>query len=84
MFNAAMLPGKPRRLKLDAAPAYEHAHLIAQDLLARLAELLQDIPAPDAEGASIRWSQVGDITHVNGLLAEAATFLESASRIPAR
>ena len=33
--------------KLTAEAAYENAHLVAQDLVQRIGELLFDLPAPD-------------------------------------
>ena len=62
--------------KLHAEPAYENAHLVARDLLERIAEMLTDMPAPGVEGHPINWANVGDITHVNTMLSEVVAFLE--------
>ena len=53
---------KPR---LQADSAYEHAHLVAGDLLEHISELLQDMPAPDVAEHPINWGHVGDINEVN-------------------
>ena len=65
--------------KLLAEPAYENAHLVARDLLERLGDLLADLPAPGAE-RPIHWGHVGDVAHVNALLAEAIAFLDPAAK----
>ncbi|MEX2169653.1 MAG: hypothetical protein WD851_10100 [Pirellulales bacterium] len=63
---------KPPRLQAEAA--YENAHLVARDLLARIEEQLQDEPVPGGE-TKIDWGHVGSIGHVNELLSEIVTFL---------
>ena len=62
--------------KLNAEAAYENAHLVAQDLVARIDELLFDMPAPGNDAHPIHWGHVGDINHVNTLLLEVVTFLD--------
>ena len=62
--------------KLNAEAAYENAHLVAQDLVARIGELLFDMPAPGNDDHPIHWGHVGDINHVNTLLLEVVTFLD--------
>lgn len=66
---------KNRKPNLKAEPAYENAHLVAQDQLQRISELLQDMPAPGQDYHPINWAHVGDITHVNTMLSEVITFL---------
>ncbi len=66
----------PRKPKLQAEPAYESAHMVAQDLVARVGELLQDMPAPGNDDHPIHWGHVGDISHVNELLSQVIAFLE--------
>jgi hypothetical protein len=61
---------------LQAEAAYENAHLVAQDLLERLRELLMDLPAPGNDEHPIHWGHVGDINRVNVLLADAISFLD--------
>ena len=70
----------PRKPKLNAEAAYENAHLIARDLLDRIGELLQDMPAPGNDDHPIHWGHVGDIQHVNALLLDAVAFLEPKPR----
>lgn len=66
---------KTAKPKLNADAAYENGHLIARDLLERIGEMLQDMPAPDNEHRPINWSNVGDISHVNHLLSQVVEFL---------
>jgi hypothetical protein len=61
---------------LEAQPAYENAHLVARDLLVRIDELLHDLPAPGDDEHPIRWTHVGEITHVAAQLAGVIEFLE--------
>ena len=56
--------------------AYENAHLVAQDLLERLRELLFSLPAPGSDHMPIKWAQVGDVSRVNILLGDAIAVLE--------
>jgi hypothetical protein len=71
-MNAKPENKKPR---LEAEAAYENAHLVAQDLLDCLRELLQDQPAPGIEEHPIHWGHVGNLSHVNDLLSQAVCFL---------
>ena len=64
---------KPR---LQPEAAYENAHLVAWNLLERIGELLFDLPAPGNDDHPIHWGHVGDLAHVNDLLAQVASFLE--------
>ena len=61
--------------QLQANAAYENGHLVAQDLLQRINELLHDLPAPDQENAPINWANVGDIVEVNKRLVSVIEFL---------
>ena len=63
---------KKQRLQVDAA--YENNHLVAQDMLAHISELLTDMPAPDGE-CKIDWGHVGTVTHVNEMLSQIIEFL---------
>jgi len=67
---------KTAKPKLDAEAAYENAHLVAQDLVERVRELLLDMPAPGNDDHPIHWGHVGDINRVNALLSEVVTFLD--------
>lgn len=60
---------KPR---ITAQSALENAHLVAQDQLARLREILQDYDAPDE---FTHWGHVGTLCHVNQLIAQAIEHL---------
>ena len=63
------------RQPLQAEPAYETSHLVAQDLLQRIRELLQDQPAPGGE-IDIAWTHVGTLAEVNQRLAAVVGILE--------
>lgn len=65
--------------ELTADAAYENAHLVAQDLVDRIRELLQDLPAPDDEHP-INWGNVGSLTEVTSRLAAVVTFMEGNER----
>jgi hypothetical protein len=69
---------KNTKPKLEAEPAYESAHLVAHDLLARIGELLQDLPAPGDDAHPIHWTHVGDISHINTMLSVVIRFLTNA------
>ena len=62
--------------KIAAEAAYENSHRVAQDLLDRIRDLLQDLPAPGNDDHPIHWGHVGDINHVNSLLLQVVTFLD--------
>jgi hypothetical protein len=64
---------KPR---LQAEPAYEDGHRIARDLLERITELLQDMPAPGDDEHPIDWTHVGSINEVNRRLSSVVAFLD--------
>ena len=64
---------KPNR---NAEAAYENAHLVALGLLERIGDLLQDQPAPGNDDHPIHWGHVGNLAHVNDLLAQVAAFLD--------
>jgi hypothetical protein len=56
--------------KLTAEAAYEHAHLVAQDLVARIGEMLFEMPAPGDDSRPIHWGHVGDVNEINHRLSE--------------
>jgi len=66
---------KNKKPPLEAEAAYENAHLVAQDLLECLRELLQDQPAPGDDEHPIHWGHVGNLSHINELLSQAVCFL---------
>ncbi|MEZ6099995.1 MAG: hypothetical protein R3E01_13585 [Pirellulaceae bacterium] len=66
---------KNAKPKLNAEAAYENAHLVAQDLVERINELLFDMPAPGDDEHPIHWGHVGDINEVNNRLSSVIAFL---------
>jgi hypothetical protein len=71
---------RERKPNLKAEAAYESAHLVAQDQIERIKELLFDLPAPGVEETPIHWGHVGTVSHINQQLSEMIAFLESANR----
>lgn len=71
---------RERKPNLNAEAAYENAHLVAQDLVQRIDELLFDLPAPDNEEYPIRWDNVGTINEVNARLSAVIRFLDGTER----
>lgn len=71
-----MTARKTKKPKVTAQAAYENAHLVAQDLLERIHELLFDLPAPDNDEQPINWAHVGDLNEVNQRLSEVIAFLD--------
>jgi hypothetical protein len=68
---------KKPRLKAEAA--YENAHLVAQDLVQRIHELLFDMPAPGNDEYPIHpinWGDVAQINEVNKRLSSVVAFLD--------
>ena len=61
--------------KIDVAPAYENAHLVASDLVIRLQEALHSMLTPDS--SKLHWGHVGTVSKVNADLAELIQFVES-------
>ncbi len=53
---------------------------VASLLLERIRELLFDMPAPGNDDHPVHWGHVGDINHVNAMLAEAMTFLDRSGK----
>ncbi len=62
--------------KLNAEAAYENAHIVAQDLVQRIGELLFDLPAPGNDEHPINWADVGSVNEVNNRLSSVVAFLE--------
>ena len=59
----------------DLEGFYEAAHEEARDLLARIEELLCELPAPGSEDRPIDWSTIGCVYEVNRQLGEVVSFL---------
>lgn len=66
---------RDRKPNLKAEAAYENAHLVAQDLVARIGELLFDLPAPDSDERPIHWGHVGDLSEINHRLSAVIAFM---------
>ena len=66
--------------RLQAEAAYENAHLVAQDLVTRIQELLFDLPAPGVEEHPIDWGHVGSINEINKRLSDVVAFLDGTER----
>ena len=66
---------RDRKPNLKAEAAYENAHLVAQDLVERVKELLFDMPAPGDDEHPIHWGHVGDINEINNRLSHIIDFL---------
>ena len=64
----------------DLETAYAEAHEEARNLLARIEELLCDMPAPGSEECLIDWSTVGSVNEVNRRLGEITAFLGEKDR----
>lgn len=65
-----------KKPQLTAEAAYENAHLVAQDLVQRIGELLFDLPAPGNDEHPINWADVGTVNEVNNRLSSVVAFLE--------
>jgi hypothetical protein len=65
-----------KKPQLTAEAAYENAHLVAQDLVQRIGELLFDLPAPGNDEHPINWADVGTVNEVNSRLSSVVAFLE--------
>jgi hypothetical protein len=70
---------EPRKSKSDPTPAYHSAHFLAQDLIERIRELLQDQPAPD-DSTPIHWGHVGSMCEANNRLASVVAFLSGTEK----
>ena len=66
---------KNAKPKINAEAAYENAHLVAQDLVMRIGELLFDLPAPGNEQHPIHWGHVGDLNEINSRLSAVIAFM---------
>lgn len=60
---------------LNAEAAYENAHLVTQDLVQRIGELLFDLPAPGNDEHPIHWGHVGDLNEINSRLSSVIAFM---------
>jgi hypothetical protein len=69
-----------RAKRLRAEAAYENAHLVAQNLVERIRELLFDLPAPGVEEHPIHWGHVGSVNEVNKRLSDVVAILDGSQR----
>ena len=74
---------RERKPNLKAEAAYENAHIVAQDQVERIKELLFDLPAPGNDEHPIHWGHVGDLSEINSRLSAVIAFLtEPNARTP--
>jgi len=66
---------KNAKPNINAEAAYENAHLVAQDLVTRIGELLFDLPAPGNDEHLINWGHVGDLSEINSRLSVVIAFM---------
>ena len=64
----------------NAEATYKNAHSVAQDLVARIGELLFDLPAPNNSESPINWGHVGDINEINLQLSRVIDFMTGADK----
>lgn len=62
-------------MPLEPAAAYEHAHLIACDLLVDLLRQLDDAVRPDDR--NLRWRHVHAMIRLNAMLSEASEAVDA-------
>ena len=58
----------PKTPALEPSPAYEHAHLIARDLLDNIGSQLGRVIRPD--DPKLQWRHVHAMNQINALLSE--------------
>lgn len=75
-----MTANRKKKPNLTAEAAYENAHLIAQDLVERIHELLFDLPAPGNDEHPINWAHVGSVNEVNNRLSAIVAFLDGTEK----
>lgn len=64
----------------NAEAVYKNAHLVAQDLVSRIGELLFDTQAPNSSESPINWGHVGDINEINLQLSRVIDFMTGADK----
>lgn len=55
--------------------AYVSAHAVATELLDEIMHAIQNLPSPDSR--PVHWGHVGDLQHINSLLAQVTGFFEA-------
>ena len=66
--------------KISADAVYKNAHLVAQDYVSRIRQLLFDMQAPNNSESPINWGHVGDIDEINLQLARVIDFMIGADK----
>lgn len=66
---------KAKTTKISAAQEYAVKHAEAVELLAKLQEMVQDLPSLDGE--IVHWGHVGNVGYVTEKLKEVESFLKS-------
>lgn len=66
---------KNAKPKINAEPAYENVHLVAQGLVTRIGELLFDLPAPNNDEHPTNRGHVGDLSRINSRLSAVIAFI---------
>ena len=61
--------------RIEPAPAYESAHLIARDLLADIRRQLEEAIRPD--DANVRWHHARAMNRINAQLSDIADALDT-------
>jgi len=64
---------------LDPGPAYEHAHLIARDLIQHIERQLDRMIRPDSN--DVRWSHLRALNLINAQLSEVATLIDETNGV---
>jgi hypothetical protein len=61
--------------QLNAEAAYKSAHLVAQNMVTRIGELLFELLASGKDQLSIHWGHVGDLNEINSRLSAVIAFM---------
>lgn len=67
---------RKKRARLEAGPDYESAVMCGRGLAVRLLEQVEDLPAMDAMGREVNWTDVATVAELNKRIADAVLFLE--------
>ena len=64
---------------LEPSPAYEHAHLIARDLITHIERQLDRMIRPESK--DVRWFHLRAMNLINAQLSEVATAIDETNNI---
>jgi hypothetical protein len=67
------------RPALDPSSAYEHAHLIARDLIQHIERQLDRMIRPDSN--DVRWSHLRALNLINAQLSEVAMLIDETNGV---